>query len=147
MPNARIAGVTLTGFHGYKAVAAMGKPLELDGRNCVLRRQEGGCTYKSNKPLFHTFPYALMRCIVLSWFSESMNFRQRAVPIWATCSCCENALGRRRTRRGLINAVISMKNGWNRVFNLEQDARCRQWPFATYCATALTWSLTELTGT
>jgi len=31
VPNARIGGVTLTGLHGYKAVVAMGKTLELDG--------------------------------------------------------------------------------------------------------------------
>jgi hypothetical protein len=38
VPNARIAGVALTGMHGYKALAAMGKPLEHDGGNCILRK-------------------------------------------------------------------------------------------------------------
>jgi len=55
VPNARIAGVALTGLHGYKAVAAMGKALELDGGNRVLRKQEGGRAHKSNQPLCHTF--------------------------------------------------------------------------------------------
>ena len=41
VPNARIAGVALTGVYGYKAVAAMGKALELDGGKRVLRRKEG----------------------------------------------------------------------------------------------------------
>jgi hypothetical protein len=40
VPNARIAGVALTGMHGYKALAAMGKTLELDGGNRILRKQE-----------------------------------------------------------------------------------------------------------
>ena len=31
VPNARIAGVALASLYGYKAVAAMGKTLELDG--------------------------------------------------------------------------------------------------------------------
>jgi hypothetical protein len=38
VPNARIAGVAFTGMHGYKALAAMGKTLELDGGNCILRK-------------------------------------------------------------------------------------------------------------
>jgi hypothetical protein len=38
VPNARIAGVALTGMQGYKALAAMGKALELDGGNCILRK-------------------------------------------------------------------------------------------------------------
>jgi hypothetical protein len=38
VPNARIAGVALTGMHGYKALAAMGEALELDGGNCILRK-------------------------------------------------------------------------------------------------------------
>jgi hypothetical protein len=58
MPNARIAGVALTGLHGYKAVGAMRKTLELDGRKRVLCKQEGGRAHKSEKPLFHTFPNA-----------------------------------------------------------------------------------------
>jgi len=58
VPNARIAGVALTGLHGYKAVAAMGKTLELDGGKRVLRKQEGGRAHKSDEPLFHTFPHA-----------------------------------------------------------------------------------------
>jgi len=64
VPNARIAGVALTGLHGYKAVAAMSKTLKLDGGKRVLRKQEGGRTHKSDEPLFHTFPHALMRRIV-----------------------------------------------------------------------------------
>ena len=61
VPNARIAGVALTGLHGYKAVATMGKTLESDGGERVLRKQEGGRAHKSEEPLFHTFPNALMR--------------------------------------------------------------------------------------
>jgi len=64
VPNARSAGVALTGLHGYKAVAAMGKALELDGGKRVLRKQEGGRAHKSDEPLFHTFPHASMRYIV-----------------------------------------------------------------------------------
>ena len=41
VPNARIAGVALTGLHGYKAIAAMGKALELDGGKRVLPKQAG----------------------------------------------------------------------------------------------------------
>jgi hypothetical protein len=62
VPNARIDGVALTGLHGYKAVAAMGKTLELDGSKRVLRKQEGG--RKSDEPLFHAFPHASMGPIV-----------------------------------------------------------------------------------
>lgn len=57
VPNARIAGVTLTGVHRYKAVAAMGKTLELDGGDRVLCKQRGGDTHKSDEPHFHTFPH------------------------------------------------------------------------------------------
>lgn len=64
MPNARIAGVALTGLHGYKAVAAMGKTFELDGGKRVLRKQEGGHAHKCKKPLFHGFTNASMRRIV-----------------------------------------------------------------------------------
>ena len=64
VPNARIAGVALTGLHGYKTVAAMGKTLERDGRKRVLCKQEGGGAYKSEEPLFHTFSNASMRLIV-----------------------------------------------------------------------------------
>jgi hypothetical protein len=39
VPNARIVRVALTGLYGYKAVAAMGKTLELDGGKRVLRKQ------------------------------------------------------------------------------------------------------------
>jgi len=56
VPNARIGGVTLTGLHGYKAVVAMGKTLELDGSKRVLRKQKRGRANKSEEPLFHTFP-------------------------------------------------------------------------------------------
>ena len=58
VPNARIAGVALTGFYGYKAVPAMGEALELDGRERALHQQEIGCAHKSDEPLFHTFPNA-----------------------------------------------------------------------------------------
>ena len=57
VPNARITGVTLTSMHGYKALAAMGKTLELDGSKCALRKQEGGRADKSDEPYFHTFPH------------------------------------------------------------------------------------------
>jgi hypothetical protein len=56
VPNARIVGVALTGLHGYKAVVAMGKTLELDGSERVLRKQKRGCPNKREEPLFHTFP-------------------------------------------------------------------------------------------
>ena len=56
VPNARITGMALTGLHGYKAVAAMGKTLELDCGKSVLRKQEGGRAHKCEKPLFHVFP-------------------------------------------------------------------------------------------
>ena len=56
VPNARIAGVALTGLHGYKPVAAMGKALEHDGGKRVLRKQEGGRAHKSDEPLFHISP-------------------------------------------------------------------------------------------
>ena len=49
VPNTRIVGVALTGLYGYKAVAAMGKTLELDGGKRVLREQEGGRAHKSDK--------------------------------------------------------------------------------------------------
>jgi hypothetical protein len=38
--------VALTGFDGDKAVAAMGKTLELDGGKRVLRQYEGGRAHK-----------------------------------------------------------------------------------------------------
>jgi hypothetical protein len=38
VPNTRIAGVAFTGVNGYKAFAAMGKALELDGGERVLRK-------------------------------------------------------------------------------------------------------------
>jgi hypothetical protein len=55
--NARIAGVALTGLHGDKAVAAMGKTLEREGGKRVLRKQERGRAHKSDEPLFHTIPH------------------------------------------------------------------------------------------
>jgi len=55
VPNARIPSVALTGLHGYKALAALGKTLELDGSKCALRKQEGGRARKSDAPIFHTF--------------------------------------------------------------------------------------------
>jgi hypothetical protein len=64
VPNSRIAGVALTGLHGYKAVAAMSKTLELDGGKRVLRKQEGGSAHKSDEPLFHAFPHASMQRIL-----------------------------------------------------------------------------------
>ena len=64
VPNARSAGVALTGLHGYKAVAAMSKAFELDRGERVLRKQEGGRAHKSDEPLFHTFPHALIERIV-----------------------------------------------------------------------------------
>ena len=64
VPNARIAGVALTGLHGYKAVATMGKTLESDGGDRVLRKQKGGRAHKSDEQLFHTFPHALKQRIV-----------------------------------------------------------------------------------
>jgi hypothetical protein len=59
VPNARIAGVALTGLHRYKAVAAMGKTLELDGGKRVLRKQEVGRAHNSDEPPFHTFLHAV----------------------------------------------------------------------------------------
>ena len=64
VPNARIAGVALTDVHGDKTVAAMSKTLELNGGKRVLRKQGGRRAHKSDEPLFHTFPHALMRRIV-----------------------------------------------------------------------------------
>jgi hypothetical protein len=58
VPNARIAGVALTGLRGYKTVGAVCKALELDGGKRVLCKQEGGRARKSEEPLFHTFPNA-----------------------------------------------------------------------------------------
>jgi hypothetical protein len=46
VPNARIAGVALTGLHGYKAIAAMRKTLELNGGKRVLRKEEGERAHK-----------------------------------------------------------------------------------------------------
>lgn len=57
VPNARIAGVAFTGVHGYRAVAAMGKTLELDGGQRVLRHQHSGGARKSDEQPFHTFPH------------------------------------------------------------------------------------------
>jgi hypothetical protein len=75
VPNPRIAGVALTGVHGYKTIAAMGKTLELDGGMRVLCRQEGGSARKNDEPLFHMFPPASMRahCTAV-FFAVSMNF-------------------------------------------------------------------------
>jgi hypothetical protein len=42
----------------------MGKTLEPDGGERVLRKQEGGHARKREEPLFHAFPNALMRRIV-----------------------------------------------------------------------------------
>src|SRR5689334_4205486 len=58
VPNARIAGVALTGLRGHKTVAAMGKTLKLDGGKRILRKQKGGRTHKSDDPFFHTFLHA-----------------------------------------------------------------------------------------
>jgi len=52
------------GLHGHKAVAAMGKALELDRGKRALRKQKGGRAHKSDEPLFHTFPHALKQRIV-----------------------------------------------------------------------------------
>jgi hypothetical protein len=57
MPDARIACVAFTSVHGHRAVAAMGKTLELDGGKRVLCKQEGGRAHKSDEPLFHTIPH------------------------------------------------------------------------------------------
>jgi hypothetical protein len=51
-------------MHGYKALAAMGKTLELDGGIRILRKQEGGRAHKTDKQFFHTFSHVLMRRIV-----------------------------------------------------------------------------------
>jgi hypothetical protein len=59
VPHARIASVALTGLHGDKAIAAMGKTLELDGGKRVLRQQEGGRAHKSDEPRFHNIPPGL----------------------------------------------------------------------------------------
>ena len=75
VPNARIAGVALTGLHGYKALAAMGKTLEHHGGERVLRKHEGGRTHKSKAPLFHTVFPCLKRHIVQQSISESMDLR------------------------------------------------------------------------
>jgi len=64
VPNARSAGVALTGLHGHKAVAAMGKALELDRGKRALRKQKGGRAHKSDEQLFHSFPHALKQRIV-----------------------------------------------------------------------------------
>jgi hypothetical protein len=64
VPNARIGGVAFTGVQGYKALAAMGKTLEHDGSNRILRKQEGGRAHKTDKQLFHTFSRVLMRRMV-----------------------------------------------------------------------------------
>ena len=64
VPRTRIAGVALTGLHGYKAVAAMGKTLERDSGKRVVRKQDGGRAYQGGEPLLHIFPNALMRRIV-----------------------------------------------------------------------------------
>jgi hypothetical protein len=107
VPNARIAGVALTGVHGYKAIAAMGKTLELDGGKRVLRRQEGGRAHQSDEPLFHTFPHASMPRILQRWLSESMNFRRRALPIRQLAVYYENESGRRTrdTKEGRHHAA------------------------------------------
>jgi hypothetical protein len=76
VPNARIAGVALTGLHVNKALAAMGKTLELDSGKRVLCKEEGGRAHKTDAPLFHTFLMPQCGCIVHTGdFSESMSFR------------------------------------------------------------------------
>jgi hypothetical protein len=76
VPNARIAGVALTGLYGYKALAAMGKTLEHDGGNRILHKQEGGRAHKTDKQLFHTFSHVSMRRIVQR---SSLSFRSLIV--------------------------------------------------------------------
>jgi hypothetical protein len=56
VPHARIASVALTGLHGDKAIAAMGKTLELDGGKAFC---EGGRAHKSDEPRFHNIPPGL----------------------------------------------------------------------------------------
>ena len=63
VPNARMAGVALTGLDGYKAVGAMSKTLKHDGSTCILRKQKGGRANKHDEPLFHTFPRASTRSL------------------------------------------------------------------------------------
>jgi hypothetical protein len=71
VPNTRIAGVAFTGVHGYKAVAAMGKTLELGGGKRVLRKQECGRAHKSDEQSLHTFPHASVCLITVSFSSQT----------------------------------------------------------------------------
>ena len=77
MPNARIAGVALTGFLGYKTVAAMGEALELDCGKRVLRRQESGCAHKNDEPLFHIIPHASWSALYSGGFRSVHEFSAR----------------------------------------------------------------------
>jgi hypothetical protein len=80
VPNARIAGVALTGLHGDKAVAAMGKTLEREGGKRVLRKQERGRAHKSDEPLFHTFPPCLDAAIA-NYLGQRFTLRNGALVI------------------------------------------------------------------
>jgi hypothetical protein len=60
--------VAFTGVHGYKALGAMGKPLELDGGKHVARKQKGRGPCKSDESDFRTFPCASVRRIIQRYF-------------------------------------------------------------------------------
>jgi hypothetical protein len=82
MPNARIAGVALTGLHCDKALAAMGKTLEPESGKRVLRGQERGRAHKSDEPLFHNNPRATVRPHLTTMiFGVEEFFKEFAQPI------------------------------------------------------------------
>ena len=70
------AGVALTGLHSYKAVAAMGKSLELDGGKRVLRKQKGETAQEGNEPLFHEIFPMLNAANCIEVVSESMGLKR-----------------------------------------------------------------------
>src|SRR5215472_2407890 len=76
-----ITGVTFTGMHGYKTLAAMGKTLEHDGSNRILRKQEGGRAHKTDKQLFHT----ILPCLNAAHCTAVVPWRPRCSPKIRRC--------------------------------------------------------------
>jgi hypothetical protein len=89
VPNARIAGVALTGLHGDEAVAAVRKTLEHDGGTRVLRKQKDGRGHKSQEALFHTFSHISKPTVSKS---NSLNAQHCTAVILAVDEFCPQAI-------------------------------------------------------
>jgi hypothetical protein len=102
VPNARIAGVALTGLHGDEAVAAVRKTLEYDGGARVLRKQKNGRGHKSQEALFHRFSHVSNSHVSKSAGMKNQQFSLRCFP-----SSFFNSLSARNLCQIAVPATIS----------------------------------------